>query len=152
STGGLQRISDPLYPFFPHDNNPGIAPETIMPFLGPDATPAQYRQIEQVGNLDDQQPQYHRTAWFHGLLFYDFPAQALQFPAAPPGPGNPTIPTYSTLVWDSVNVQGWVSLDQPFGTTQRPVARGVELGSNDFRFDTTLEPGVNFVYGPMARG
>jgi len=78
STGaGLRRLTDDLYSFFPHDNASGLAPETILPYIG--ARPARQGDPnylpDRVGNLDDTQPRYHRTCWFHGMLFYDFVAQ-----------------------------------------------------------------------------
>lgn len=141
--GGLQRLTDPLYSFFPHDNSPSLAPETIMPFLG---------TTEQVGNLDDTQPKYHRLCWFQGLLFYDFVGLA----------DNDQVTVYSTLVWDSVNVGGgWVSLDQPFADTTRPVSRSVDLGANlarnsDGSADIDAQqqgmaPNPT-IYGPAQRG
>lgn len=141
ASGGLQRLTDPLYAFFPHDNQPSIAPETIIAQIGPTS-----QHPENVGNLDDTQPQYHRITWFQGMLFYDFVALTT----------NPTTDasqnTYSTLVWDSVNIPGggWVSLDQPFETTAAAVCRCVEIGANDPNFDAAIEPGP--IYGPMARG
>lgn len=151
ASGGLQRITDPLYAFFPHDGNPGIAPETIMPFIG-----AGSEHPESVGNLDDGQPKYHRTCWFHGLLFYDFVAQTENTSGA-------SVNTFSTLVWDTVNIPGggWVSLDQPFPITTppRPVARFVEVGANDVfpipghnlgLDNDTPESGVGL--GPARRG
>lgn len=138
--GGLQRFTDPLYPFFPHDNQPSIAPETII------AQISSYSQFpEHVGNLDDTQPQYHRTTWFQGLLFYDFVALTTNTSGAAQN-------TYSTLVWDSVNIPGggWVSLDQPFDNTEAPVARAVEVGANQIPIDAAIEPGP--IFGPMARG
>ena len=148
SSQGLQRLSDPLYPFFPHDNNPGLAPETILPFIN-----SQSYHPENVGNLDDTQPKYHRLCWFQGLLYYDFVCQA-----SPAGlPLQKTISTFSTLVWDTVNIPGggWVSLDQPFSilgkpTNLYPVARSIDIGANDPLFDATIQPGP--IYGPMARG
>jgi hypothetical protein len=115
--GGLKCITTDLYPFFPHDNSPGIAPETIMPFLNQ----ARSGTPEQVGNLDDSQPTRHRLTWFQGVLFYDFVAQSLA--------GQ----TFSTLVYDQVNCGGWVSLDQPFVTTTLPVARGVDVAQNNMK-------------------
>lgn len=148
SSQGLNRLSDPLYSFFPHDNNPGLAPETIFPFLN-----ANSHHPENIGNLDDTLPQYHRLCWFQGLLYYDFVARDL----AAGLPADESVPTFSTLVWDSVNIPGggWVSLDQPFTIAGEPVnlypvARAVEIGANDPNFDATIEPG--FIYGPMARG
>lgn len=148
STQGLQRLTDPLYPFFPHDNNPGLAPETIMPFINSFS-----HHPEHVGNLDDTLVKYHRLCWFQGLLYYDFVCQA-------PASGLPLqegVPTWSTLVWDSVNIPGggWVSLDQPFAVQGNPNAlypacRSVDIGANDPVFDATIQPGP--IYGPMARG
>lgn len=126
--GALQRLTDSLYAFFPHDGHPGIAPESIMPFIG-----ATSEHPERVGNLADGSDaqgkpaaKYHRTCWFHGLLFYDFLALTEDTSGA-------SVNTWSTLVWDTVNIQGggWVSLDQIFPTTTQPVARFVEIGAND---------------------
>lgn len=142
STNGLQRLTDPLYSFFPHDNNPGIAPEGIMPFINT----ALSHHGENVGNLDDTQPKYHRLCWFQGLLYYDFVALAeVQ--------GVQGVVTYSTLVWDSVNIPGggWVSLDQPFADTTHPVARGIDIGANDPNFDAVNQPSPPNL-GPMVRG
>lgn len=116
-THGLRCLTTELYPFFPHDNSPGIAPETIMPFLNQ----ARSGTPENVGNLDDSQPTRHRLTWFQGVLFYDFVAQALS--------GQ----TFSTLVYDSVNCGGWVSLDQPFATATLPVSRGVDIAQNNMK-------------------
>src|SRR5215475_6045098 len=116
SASGLRRLTDDLYPFFPHDGEFGIAPETIMPFIN-----ARSEQPENVGNLDDSQPKYHRTCWFMGMLFYDFVART--------DAGN----TFSTLVWDDIQVKGWVSLDQPFQDTVHPVARGIDISNNVIR-------------------
>ncbi|HEY6370803.1 MAG TPA: hypothetical protein VIX37_09505, partial [Candidatus Sulfotelmatobacter sp.] len=152
SGAGLLRLTDPLYAFFPHDNNPGLAPETIMPFIGPSS-----HDPEDVGNLDDTQSRYHRLCWFQGLLYYDFVCQA-----SPAGdPLAPSVNTYSALVWDSVNIPngGWVSLDQPFQlngafTNRYPVSRGIDIGANDPNFDAQIQvdPLLGNVYGPMARG
>lgn len=139
STSGLVRLSNDLYAFFPHDGNPGLAPETILPMIN------QFSQEpEHVGNLDDTQPQYHRTAWFHGLLFYDFVAQSQVVPGG--------VSTFSTLVYDAINIPGggWVSLDQPFSTTLKPVARGIDVGANVFPIDA--EPAPSGAPGPMDRG
>jgi hypothetical protein len=114
--GGLRRLSDPLYPFFPHDNQVGFGPETIIDAINPSS-----QQPEHVGNLDDSQPKYHRLCWFQGVLFYDFVAQSTL--------GN----TWSTLVWDDVQVHGWVSLDQPFADTVHSIARGIEIGANNLK-------------------
>jgi len=132
--GGLRRLTDDLYPFFPHDGEFGFAPETIMPFINYPLTD----HPEVVGNLDDRQPKYHRTCWFHGMLFYDFVAQSQD--------GQ----TYSTLVWDEVQVKGWVSLDQAFPHTHAPVARGVEIGANDPDAGDTVTPDGS--PGAMGRG
>ena len=139
-SSGLQRLTDPLYPFFPHDNNPGFAPETIIEQISSYA-----EHPENVGNLDDTQPKYHRLTWFQGLLFYDFVALTTNTSGA-------SVNTYSTLVWDTVNIPegGWVSLDQPFANTAGPIARCVEIGANDPNFDAAPEPGP--IFGPMARG
>lgn len=140
SGGGLQRLTNPLYPFFPHDNEPGIAPETIITAIGAGSS-----QPESVGNLDDTQPQYHRLTWFQGLLFYDFVALTTNA-------SGDSQNTYSTLVWDTVQIPGggWVSLDQPFPTTTAPVVRCIEIGANDPAVDAGEEAGP--IYGPMARG
>jgi hypothetical protein len=145
SQGGLQRLTDPLYAFFPHDNNPGLAPETILPFIG-----ANSAHPEKVGNLDDTQPKYHRLCWFQGLLYYDFVANV-------PDRFNPNvaISNWSTLVWDTVNISGggWVSLDQPFPHTINPIARGIDIGANDPAFDANPQTGpFGPIFGPMARG
>lgn len=139
SSNGLQRLTDPLYPFFPHDNQPSIAPETIIAQISSISEEPEY-----VGNLDDTQPQYHRITWFQGLLFYDFVAQS----QSPTGPN-----TFSTLVWDTVNIPngGWVSLDQPFPTTAAPVCRCIEIGANQIPIDAVVEPGTE-IYGPADRG
>ena len=141
ASAGLQRLTDPLYPFFPHDNQPSIAPETIITQISSIS-----ENPEHVGNLDDTQPQYHRITWFQGLLFYDF--VALTTNATTGAPEN----TYSTLVWDGVNIPngGWVSLDQPFDTIYAPVCRCVEVGANTPGVDDQIEPGP--IYGPMERG
>ena len=142
--GGLQRLTDPLFSFFPHDNWPSIAPEAILPFIGPLS-----QHPENVGSLDDTQPKYHRLCWFHGLLFYDFVALT-----------GAEVPTFSTLVWDSVNTNGggWISLDQPFADTNHPVARFVDIGANLARkpdgvpdVDTNAE-GNPPIFGPAQRG
>jgi hypothetical protein len=148
ANGGLQRLTDPLYAFFPHDGHPGIAPETIMPFIGPNS-----EQPEHVGNLADGSvadgspaTKYHRTCWFQGLLFYDFVALTEDTSGA-------SVNTFSTLVWDTVNIQGggWVSLDQPFADTTKPVARFVEVGANDSTVDSQIpESGIGL--GPAQRG
>lgn len=155
SASGLQRLTDPLYAFFPHDNNPSEAPETLMPFLN-----AFSHHPEHVGNLDDTQPKYHRLCWFQGLLYYDFVCQA-------PAAGLPlsvAVDTWSTLVWDTVNIEGggWVSLDQPFSvggkpTSLYPVCRAIDIGANDPKFDAGIQvdqsdPALGGIYGPMARG
>ena len=144
---GLQRLTDPLYPFFPHDGNPGLAPETLIDAINSGLLPADKQQFaEHVGNLDDTQPKYHRTCWFQGLLFYDFVAQSQLL--------GPNTQTYSTLVWDSVNIPGggWVSLDQTFADTVHPVCRMVESGANDpVNSRDILEPDFS-LGGPMARG
>jgi hypothetical protein len=132
--GGLRRMTDDLYPFFPHDDAPGIAPETIMPFIG-----ANSANPENVGNLDDAQPKYHRTCWFQGMLFYDFVAQT-----------TPQGNTFSTLVWDDVEVKGWVSLDQTWpGDTTQPQARGIQIGGNSLQVS---HGGTVFDYFGYTRG
>lgn len=140
-SGGVNRISDPLFAFFPHDGAPGLAPETIMPFIG-----ANSEHPESVGNIDDTQPKYHRLTWFHGELFYDFVALTLN----PDGSGRNT---FSTLVFDSVNIPGggWVSLDQKFADTVHPIARSVEVGAIDLQARDDLLPDAS-VGGPMTRG
>jgi len=135
SGGGLRRLSDDLYPFFPHDGEVGFGPETLMPFLNRDHSD----DPVEVGNIDDTQPKYHRTCWFHGMLFYDFVAQSQS--------GQ----TYSTLVWDDVQVKGWVSLDQPFDDTHHPVARGIEIGANDLEAGDNVPPPDGSA-PPMGRG
>lgn len=140
TSGGLQPLTNPLYAFFPHDNHPGIAPETIMPFIGVNS-----EHPESVGNLDDTQPKYHRTCWFQGMLFYDFVALTEDTSGANHN-------TYSTLVWDSVNVGGWVSLDQVFANTTQPVARGVEIGANDLLGHDADIPPSGVGVGPAGRG
>lgn len=141
AAGGLQRLTDPLFPFFPHDGQPSIAPETIITQISSFS-----EEPEHVGNLDDTQPQYHRITWFQGMLFYDFVALTTD-----PDTQQP-VNTYSTLVWDSVQIPngGWVSLDQPFETTAAPVCRCVEIGANEVPVDTLPEPGP--IPGPMDRG
>jgi len=249
TAGGLRRLTDDLYAFFPHDNSPGLAPETIMPFL---KFPASTRPNdpgylpESVGNLDDSQPRFHRTCWFQGMLFYDFVAQPLGIPTAlsatlaaggslavattyyvvtalsaagqettrsvqvtiAPTSGNQTVsltwtavagaasykvyrstvsgtygmtslagnPTgtsftdngaaltsgtppaisgaFSCLVWDDVQVKGWVSLDQPFGSpaspdVSHPVARGIEIGVNNLK---VTQGGTIYDYFGFTRG
>lgn len=131
--GGLRRLTDDLYAFFPHDNQPGIAPETLMPFIG-----ANSAHPEHVGNLDDTQSKYHRTCWFQGVLFYDFVAQDIP-------QGN----TYSCLVWDDVEVKGWVSLDQQFPDTTQPISRSSEVGANNLKFS---RGGIIYDYEGLTRG
>jgi hypothetical protein len=141
ANAGLQRLTDPLYLFFPHDGQPGIAPETIITQIN-----ATSQFPENVGNLDDTQPQYHRITWFQGVLFYDFVALTTNINT------GVVSNTFSTLVWDSVNIPGggWVSLDQPFADTSAPVARCLEIGANQIPIDAAIEPGP--IYGPAARG
>lgn len=117
SINGLRKLTGDLYPFFPHDGQPGIAVENIFPFLGP----AINVQNEVIGSLDDSQPKYHRLTWFQGILFYDFVAQSAA--------GQ----TFSTLVYDSNQVNGWVSVDQAFSDTLHPVARGIEIAANNLK-------------------
>jgi len=148
--GGLVRLTDPLYSFFPHDNNPGIAPEGILPFIGTGS-----HHPESVGSLDDTLPKYHRLCWFQGLLYYDFVANIPE-PASP----NVGISNWSTLIWDSVNIPGggWVSLDQPFASagkpeTLYPIVHGIDIGANDPAFDATPQTSAfGPIYGPMSRG
>jgi hypothetical protein len=143
NTGGLTRLSDPLYPFFPHDGAPGIAPETLITQISAVAL-----HPEHVGNIDDTLPQYHRTCWFQGVLFYDFIALAEQ--------NGVQYASYSTLVYDTINIPngGWVCVDQPFTingqpNTLSPIARFVEIGAND---PNTPDVMNGPTYGAMARG
>ena len=123
TSAGLVSLTDrDLYPFFPHDNQPGVSVETLFPFLprvgspsapvnGPDYSP---------GNM-----KYHRLCWFMGELFYDFVCI---------GPGGVNV--YNTLVFDSKQAQGWVSLDQYASTSavsSQPVCRGIEIGGNNMK-------------------
>ena len=114
-SNGLVSLTDQsMYPFFPHDNQPGLPVSSIFPtslltephpVTAPDFSPAMMR--------------FHRLCWFMGELFYDFPMT---------GGG------FSTLVFDSKQANGWVSVDQySDGATiaAHPVSRGIEIaGSN----------------------
>lgn len=112
TSGGLQSLTDrDLYSFFPHDNIPGVGLPTLFPFLNfdcgvPDFTIAANRK-------------YHRLCWFQGLLHYDFPGIV--------SAAN----RYSTLVYDTKEAGGWVSLDQLFATGAAPQARGIEIAGNN---------------------
>jgi hypothetical protein len=115
STAGLICLTDrDLYPFFPHDNLPGIDLATLFPFLaGTEAVPVF------PPDFSAAKMRFHRLCWFQGELFYDFPT---------------TNSSYMTLVFDSKQANGWVSLDQ-YGNgidalAAKPVARGIEIAGN----------------------
>jgi hypothetical protein len=116
NSGGLRTLTDrDLYPFFPHDNQPGLALSTIFPFL-----------VETVPigslNFDADSIKYHRLTWFHNELFYDFKDTG----------GN-----YHALVYDAKESGGWVSLDQylgGFGTVSgKPMTRCNEIAANNMK-------------------
>jgi hypothetical protein len=117
TSGGLHCLTDKdLYPFFPHDNQNGYDLVTIFPFLNePVAVNAP--------TFTDNLMRYHRLCWFMGELFYDFPG------------GSGAGLRFNTLVFDSKEAGGWVSLDQYASTagpiSTAPTARGIEIAANN---------------------
>ena len=117
STAGLLSLTDrDMYPFFPHDNQPGINLTTLFPFLAPGEPLAPAAPDFSSPNMI-----YHRLCWYQGELFYD----------------HPTATGYNTLVFDSKQANGWVSLDQysngSSGISSKPVARGIEIGASNMK-------------------
>ncbi len=117
---GLQSLTDrDLYPFFPHDNQDGQALASIFPFIN--ALLSSQVLPTNAPNFDPSLIRYHRLCWFEGNLFYD----------------HPTGTGWNTLVYDSKNAQGWVSLDQysngPGTPGSSPLARGIQIAKNNMR-------------------
>jgi hypothetical protein len=121
NSGGLRSLTDrDLYPFFPHDNMPGVALGTLFPAFGISIGGPYYAPDYSV----DANMKYHRLTWFQGELFYDYVGLV------------PAILTkvFYTLVYDSRNAEGWVSVDQidtaGFHGANSNV-RGVEIAANN---------------------
>lgn len=118
ASAGLECLTDgTIYPFFPHGNQPGVNLGKIFPVL----VDVEQKPITapdfSTGNM-----KYHRLTWFMGELFYDYPA----------GASN----NFQTLVFDSRQVHGWVSVDQyamyiSTSVGVMPVCRGVEIAANN---------------------
>lgn len=114
ASGGLRTMTDrDLYPFFPHDNQGGTDVATLLPWLN-EPTPIH------APNFAADKMKFHRLCWFQGELFYDFPAGSTD---------------YNTLVHDTKECNGWVSVDQytPTGgsNAQESVGRGIEIAGNN---------------------
>lgn len=108
---GLRSLTaDTMFPFFPHDNQPGIPPTTLFPFISSVAEP--------VPAPDDLQFAFQRLTWFDGYLFYDFL-------------GNVSAVNQSwTLVYDG-RAGGWICLDRY--SFNRQICRGIEIAANNLK-------------------
>lgn len=108
--GVRSLTADSLFPFFPHDNQAGIPPTTLFPFISVSAEP--------VPAPDDAQSSFQRLTWFDGYLFYDFLGNA-----------NGANQSW-TLVFDS-KVNGWISLDRYSFNLE--ICRGIEIAANNLK-------------------
>lgn len=120
NSAGLQCLTNrDLYPFFPHDNQAGQNLLTLFPFIT-ESHPVNAPDFTLAANI-----KYHRLCWFMGELFYDFPSIV--------SAAN----VYHTLVFDSKQCKGWVSLDQysngVAAATASPVCRGIEIAANNMK-------------------
>jgi hypothetical protein len=117
---GLECLTDAaMYPFFIHDNTSPRTLAQIFPWLVNESWIS--KPDFSYGKL-----RYHRLTWFDGLLFYDFPQTTIGAAGT----------TYATLVYDSKQAKGWVSIDL-FGlddagalgyVNTKPTSRAFEIG------------------------
>jgi hypothetical protein len=116
ASAGLLNITDrDLYPFFPHDNQPGLPLSSLQPFI---TEPIPIFPPDLAGdNL-----KFHRLTWYQDELFYDFPS----------GGG-----VYNTLLYDPTGERGFTSLDQYAGTSSAlcssPLCRGIEIAASNLK-------------------
>lgn len=120
TSSGLVSLTDrDLYPFFPHDNQPGVSVATLFPFIpgiGSSSAPVNAPDYS-AANM-----RYHRLCWFQGELFYDYVCLS-----------SASTNVYNTLVFDSKQAHGWVSVDQYAGVdllSADPVCRGIEIAGD----------------------
>ncbi len=116
---GTQSLTDrDLYPFFPHDNTIGQNLSLIFPWCNEVLYAPDFNQgTNPIPFLS----KYHKLTWIDGELFYDYPTQLAS--------------TWATLVFDSKNVQGWVSVDAYLGANAylSPISRMTEIGANNMK-------------------
>lgn len=120
-SAGLQSLTDiPLYPFFPHDNQAGTSLRFLFPFSEP---------TDRQANAPDYSTanmKYHRLTWYQGELFYDYVALK-----------SAGVNRYHSLVFDSKEAHGWVSLDQYQNSAgdiaTLPVSRGIEIAASNMK-------------------
>ncbi len=126
TSGGLRTLTDrDMYPFFPHDNQVGVDFLTLFPFATGAPSPINAPDFS-TANL-----KYHRLCWYQGELFYDYPCIV--------SASN----KYNTLVYDTKEAGGWVSVDQYTGTSTAisaaPVCRGIEIAASNMKVAVGVE-------------
>jgi len=122
TSAGLVSLTDrDLYPFFPHDDQPGVPVSTLFPMI---AEPPS-RPVNPPDYSSSNQMRYHRLCWFMGELFYDYVCLSNDLSSN----------VYNTLVFDSKQANGWVSIDQyasaTSGVSMTPVCHGIEIAGNN---------------------
>lgn len=115
-TGTISLTDASLYPFFPHDNTPGLSIGQIFPWCNEQLFAPDFNQ---QANPIPFNSRFHRLMWIDGELFYDFPTT--------------TAGIWATLVFDSKNVQGWVCRDQYITNGTTPISRMTEIGGNNMK-------------------